>query len=55
MWAWLVPEFMYNETNIVRKLLNYGLKINPTPTTKLDNEKLYFSNVGGFCNQLINQ
>ncbi len=41
MWAWLVPEFMYNETNIVRKLLNYGLKISPTPTNKLNNEKLY--------------
>lgn len=41
MWAWLVPEFMFNETNIVRKLLNYGLKISPTSTNKLDNEKLY--------------
>ena len=41
MWAWLVPEFMYNETNIVRKLLNYGLKISPTPINKLNNEKLY--------------
>jgi hypothetical protein len=41
MWAWLVPEFMYNETNIVRKLLNYGLKISPTISSRLDNEKLY--------------
>jgi hypothetical protein len=41
IWAWLVPEFMYNETNIVRKLLNYGLKITSTPIAKLDNEKLY--------------
>ncbi len=41
IWAWLVPEFMFNETNIVRKLLNYGLKISPTPTNKLDNEQLY--------------
>ena len=38
MWAWLVPEFMYNETSIVRKLMNYGLKISPTPTSKLNNE-----------------
>jgi hypothetical protein len=30
MWAWMIPDFMYNETNIVRKLLNYGLKINPS-------------------------
>jgi hypothetical protein len=41
MWAWLVPDFMFNETNIVRKLLNYGLKISPTSTSKLNNEKLY--------------
>ncbi len=41
MWAWLVPEFMYNETNIVRKLLNYGLKISSTVSSRLDNEKLY--------------
>jgi hypothetical protein len=41
MWAWLVPEFMFNETNIVRKLLNYGLKISPTPVNKLNNEQLY--------------
>ena len=32
---------MFNETNIVRKLLNYGLKISPTPINKLDNEQLY--------------
>ncbi len=41
MWAWLVPEFNYNETNIVRKLLNYGLKISPTPMNRLSNEQLY--------------
>jgi hypothetical protein len=41
IWAWLVPEFMFNETHIVRKLLNYGLKISPTPINKLDNEQLY--------------
>jgi hypothetical protein len=41
MWAWLVPEFTYNETHIVRKLMNYGLKISPTPTLRLNNEKLY--------------
>lgn len=41
IWAWLVPEFMYNETTIARKLLNYGLKISSTPTNKLDNEQLY--------------
>ena len=41
IWAWLVPEFMFNETHISRKLLNYGLKISPTPINKLDNEQLY--------------
>jgi hypothetical protein len=41
MWAWLVPEFTYNETHIVRKLMNYGHKISPTPTLRLNNEKLY--------------
>lgn len=41
IWSWLVPEFMFSETNIVRKLLNYGLKISPTPINKLNNEQLY--------------
>lgn len=29
MWAWMIPEFLYKETILVRKLLNYGLKIEP--------------------------
>ena len=29
MWAWMVPEFMTKETIIVKKLLHYGLKLNP--------------------------
>jgi hypothetical protein len=29
MWAWMIPEFLYKETVLVRKLLNYGLKIEP--------------------------
>ncbi len=41
MWAWMVPEFMYNETEIVRKLLNYGLKINPDILHELNDDKLY--------------
>jgi hypothetical protein len=41
MWAWLVPEFTFKETNIVRNLLNYGLKISPTLTNRLNNEQLY--------------
>jgi hypothetical protein len=41
MWAWMIPEFLYNETLIVKKLLNYGLKINPSILTKLSPDKLY--------------
>ena len=40
MWGWMIPELMYNETNIVRELLNYGLKINPT-NNKISNDRLY--------------
>lgn len=41
IWAWLYPEFVYNETNIVRQLLNYGLKITPTLLTNISDERLY--------------
>jgi hypothetical protein len=41
MWAWMIPEFMYNETNIVRELLNYGLKISPNINSKIPNDRLY--------------
>jgi hypothetical protein len=41
MWAWMVPEFMYNETELVRKLLNYGLKITPTSASNISPEKIY--------------
>lgn len=41
MWAWMVPEFMFNETEIVKKLLNYGLKINPSIVSPIPNDKLY--------------
>ena len=30
IWAWMVPDFLSNETIIVKKLLSYGLKINTT-------------------------
>jgi hypothetical protein len=29
MWSWLVPDFKYNETLLTKKILNYGLKIEP--------------------------
>jgi hypothetical protein len=48
MWAWMVPEFFYNETNIVKKLLNYGLKLTPNPINLLSEEQLYLKT------QLIN-
>ncbi len=41
MWAWMIPEFIFNETNLVRKLLNYGLKITPTTVSSISPEKLY--------------
>jgi hypothetical protein len=41
MWAWMVPEFYMNETIFVKKLLNYGLKLEPTMTETLSPEKLY--------------
>ena len=41
MWSWMVPEFMYNETNITRQLLNYGLKITPTFISPIPDDKLY--------------
>lgn len=41
MWAWMVPEFMFNETEIVRKLLNYGLKITPSIVSRVSDDRLY--------------
>ncbi len=41
MWGWMMPDFLYNETNLIRKLLNYGLKISPSVITPISDEKLY--------------
>ena len=41
MWAWMIPEFLTTETIIVKKLLNYGLKINPSILNKIPDDKLY--------------
>jgi hypothetical protein len=41
LWAWMSPEFMFNETDIVRKLLNYGLKINRTIVNRVTDDRLY--------------
>ena len=41
MWAWMVPDYMYNETEIVRKLLNYGLKITPNIVSRVSDDRLY--------------
>ena len=38
MWGWMVPEYYINEVTIVKKLLNYGLKID---RTDLSANKLY--------------
>ena len=32
-WAWLIPYLNYNETIISRKLLEYGLKLDPDSNT----------------------
>lgn len=41
MWAWMVPDFYMDETVFVKKLLNYGLKLEPTGTSQLSPDKLY--------------
>lgn len=41
LWGWMSPDFLYNETNIVRNLLNYGLKINPTLINEVAFNKIY--------------
>ena len=41
MWGWMVPDYMYNETEIVRKLLNYGLKITPSIVSRVSDDRLY--------------
>jgi len=40
MWAWMVPDFLMTETLFVKKLLNYGLKIDTTVSNKLSLDKL---------------
>jgi hypothetical protein len=39
LWGWMIPEFLYNETTLVRKLLNYGLKIEPFKTMLFNSDK----------------
>jgi len=29
IWAWSVPRFFKNTTNIIRKIINYGMELNP--------------------------
>ncbi len=41
IWAWMIPDFKFNETLLVKKLLNYGLKIGPTQNENLTSDKLY--------------
>jgi len=47
-WGWMMPLFYTNEFDITIELLNYGLKINPTPVNRISNDKLYIKT------QLIN-
>jgi len=41
MWGWMIPDFTSNETDIVKKLLNYGLKITPSLSEKISPDRLY--------------
>ena len=41
MWGWLIPDFTYNETETVKKLLNYGLKITSSISEKIPPDRLY--------------
>jgi hypothetical protein len=40
MWAWMVPDFLMTETVFVKKLLNYGLKIDSTVSNKVSQDRL---------------
>jgi hypothetical protein len=48
LWAWMIPEFLYKETVIVRKLLNYGLKIEPMKEIIIENK-----NTRGNADQML--
>ena len=41
MWGWMIPDFTYNETETVKKLLNYGLKITPSLSEGISPDRLY--------------
>jgi len=41
MWGWMMPSLYSNENYLIYELLQYGLKILPTPNTKLLSEHLY--------------
>ena len=47
-WGWMMPMLYINETDITKQILDYGLKINPSPVNSLSNEMLYIKT------QLIN-
>ena len=40
LWAWMFPDFYMTETVFVKKLLNYGLKLEPTANV-ISPDKLY--------------
>lgn len=50
LWAWCVPTFSFDETSEARKILNYGLMLEPSTNTTIHyyikphlvNSRLYF-------------
>lgn len=56
MWSWMIPEFKYKDTLLVKKLLNYGLKIDPYSTVKdaKDSNRRILDNMLYLKTQLVN-
>ena len=54
MWAWMIPEFLYRETNLVRKLLNYGLKIEPMKNINFEKNRGNVDQMLYLKTQLVN-
>jgi hypothetical protein len=41
MWGWMMPSLYANENNLIYELLQYGLKILPTPNNALNTGQLF--------------
>jgi hypothetical protein len=46
MWGWMIPDYRVNEIEYIKKLLDYGIKINPDILKeKLTVDKLYLKSI----------